>query len=224
MTTEISLSRRAAIALAGALAAAALAGSSAAASQTTESYVQANAQAVLTALAQAKSIDQRRTEFRALMDKFADMPRVAQFVLGKYARTARENPALYQKWEAAFRDYGLAVYEDQLDQYRGRQIRVLPGSQDTTINGRLNSIVKSQIDLPDGQPFLVNWRLIQEPDNSWKIVDVALKLDENVIWLAIQQREDFLARLDRNGGDLQNLIETVKAQTAQMRRRIAARN
>jgi phospholipid transport system substrate-binding protein len=216
------MSRRAALALAGAAAISALQIAPAAASATTEAYVQTNAQAVMTSLSTAKSADERRQQFAALMDKFADMPRVADFVLGKYARAARADPALYNQWVATFKEYGLAVYEDQLDRYRGQAIKVIPGSQDTTINGKAYSIVKSQIVQKNGQPFLVNWRLIQA-GGTWRVVDVALKLDESVIWLAIQQQQDFLAQLDRNGGDVRKLTEFVKAQTATMRQRIAAR-
>jgi phospholipid transport system substrate-binding protein len=222
MTKHNHFSRRAAVvALSSAAAALAFAGS-ASASTVTESHVQQNAQQVLSSLGNAKNADQRRTEFAVLMDKFADMPRVADFVLGRYARQARANPALYQQWIATFKEYGLAVYEDQLDQYRGQAIKVLPGSQDTTINGKAYSVVKSQILQKNGQPFAVNWRLIQS-GNSWRVVDVALKLDESVIWLAIQQQQDFLAQLDKNGGDVTKLIEFVKNQTTLMRKRIAAR-
>lgn len=212
--------RDAVLALSSAAAALAFAGP-ASASQTTESFVQQNAQQVLTSLGNAKTAEQRRGEFAVLMDKFADMPRFADFVLGKYARQARANPALYQQWIATFKEYGLAVYEDQLDQYRGQSIKV-SGSQDTTINGKAYSVVRSQIMQKNGQPFAVNWRLIQS-GASWRVVDVALKLDETVIWLAIQQQQDFLAQLDKNGGDIAKLIEFVKNQTAVMRKRIAAR-
>lgn len=220
---QVLVARRAVLALAGGFALIAAGIGPAGANQATEAYVQDNAQQVLTALAQAKSADQRRAEFSALMDKFADMPRVADYVLGRYARQARATPDVYKDWVETFKQYGLAVYEDQLDQYRGRTIKVIAGaSEDTTINGRQYSVVKSQIALPTGQPFLVNWRLLQE-GNSWRVVDVALKLDETVIWLAIQQQQDFLARLDKSGGDVKKLIADVKTLTAQMRQRIAAR-
>jgi phospholipid transport system substrate-binding protein len=209
--------RRAVLALAGGFALTAAHIAPAAASATTEAFVQTNAQLVLNNLAQAKSADQRRVQFSAQMDKFADMPRVADYVLGKYARQARANPAQYKAWQDTFKEYGLAVYESQLDQYRGRTIKVLPGSEESTINGREYSVVKSQIVLPSGQPFLVNWRLLKVGD-SWRVVDVALKLDETVIWLAIQQQQDFLARLDKNGGDIAKLTSVVQQLTAEMRK------
>jgi phospholipid transport system substrate-binding protein len=223
MNVSTGFRRRAFLALAGGVALAAANIAPASASQATEAYVQTNAQTVLTNLAQAKSAAQRQTEFSALMDKFADMPRVADYVLGKYARQARANPAQYKVWQDTFKQYGLAVYESQLDQYRGRTIKVLAGqSEDSTINGREYSVVKSQIVLPTGQPFLVNWRLLKTGE-SWRVVDVALKLDETVIWLAIQQQQDFLARLDKNGGDIAKLTTVVQQLTADMRKQISAR-
>lgn len=223
MNVNAVFGRRAVLALAGGIALAAANIAPASASQATEAYVQTNAQLVLNNLAQAKSAEQRRVEFSALMDKFADMPRVADYVLGKYARQARANPAQYKQWQDTFKQYGLAVYESQLDQYRGRTIKVLDGkSEDSTINGREYSVVKSQIVLPTGQPFMVNWRLVKVGE-SWRVVDVALKLDETVIWLAIQQQQDFLARLDKNGGDIAKLTTVVQQLTAEMRKQISAR-
>jgi phospholipid transport system substrate-binding protein len=222
MNVNVVFGRRAVLALAGGFALAAANVAPASASQATEAYVQTNAQLVLNNLAQAKSAAQRQAEFSTLMDKFADMPRVADYVLGKYARTARANPAQYKLWQETFKQYGLAVYESQLDQYRGRAIKVLPGSEDSTINGREYSVVKSQIVLPTGQPFLVNWRLLKEGE-TWRVVDVALKLDETVIWLAIQQQQDFLARLDKNGGDIAKLTTLVRQLTAEMRTQISSR-
>lgn len=217
MNVNTGFGRRALLALAGGFALMAASVAPAAASQATEAFVQTNAQAVLNTLAQATSADQRRAQFSVQMDKFADMPRVADYVLGKYARQARANPAQYKAWQDTFKQYGLAVYESQLDQYRGRTIKVLPGSEDSTINGREYSVVKSQIVLPNGQPFLVNWRLLKVGE-SWRVVDVALKLDETVIWLAIQQQQDFLARLDKNGGDIVKLTAAVQQLTAEMRK------
>ncbi len=79
---------------------------------------------MLNALAETRTAAERRATFSQLMDKFADMPAVASFVLGRYARQARADPALYKEWVATFKEYGLVVYETQLDQYRGNTIKV----------------------------------------------------------------------------------------------------
>ncbi|MGE3303826.1 MAG: phospholipid-binding protein MlaC [Hyphomonadaceae bacterium] len=222
MTLFETMRRRAILALAAGFAAFAFAAGPAAASKTTEDYVQTNAQAVLTSLGAAKSSTERRAQFSALMDKFSDMRQVGETVLGRYARPLRADPALYQQWQATFREYGLATYEDSLDKYRGRDIKVL-SSVDLTKNGHNYSIVRSQISQKNGQPLRVDWTLLQMPD-GWKVVDVALKFDESSLSLVVQQQGDFLAKLDKNGGDIRKLIDYVKADTDRMRRNIEARN
>ncbi|MBU6372475.1 MAG: ABC transporter substrate-binding protein [Alphaproteobacteria bacterium] len=188
-----------------------------------EDYVAKNAPMALAALnAKGQSPTERQVAFGKLFDQFADLPRIADFVLGRYARTARADPALYAEWIAAYRDYSIAVYQDQLDQYRGNTIRILPGSKDATINGRFYSVVRSEILRPGQKPLQVQWRLLRGTDGAFRVVDVAVQFDENIVWLAIQQQADNLAFLDRNKGDVRALLADVKRQTATMRARIAA--
>lgn len=189
-----------------------------------EDYVAKNAPAALAALnTSGQSPAERQAAFAKLFDQFADLPRIADFVLGRYARTARADQALYQDWIATFREYSVAVYQDQLDQYRGNTIRILPGSKDATINGRFYSVVRSEILRPGQRPFQVQWRLLRGNDGAFRVVDVAVQLDENIVWLAIQQQADFLAFLERNKGDVRALLADVKRQTQTMRARIASR-
>ncbi|HWA21500.1 MAG TPA: ABC transporter substrate-binding protein [Caulobacterales bacterium] len=214
MITE--LSRRGAMIFASAALASLMVASPALADKTTEAFVQSNAQGVLNALAETKSAAERRATFSALMDKFADMPAVASFVLGKYARQARADLALYKDWVATFKEYGLVVYETQLDQYRGNAIKVLR-SRDYDKNGVKRSLVLTEIAQKNGTPLRVDWDLQLYPNGAWKVVDVALKFSENSLSLVTQQQGDFLAQLDANGGDVRKLMDSVKAQTAKMR-------
>ncbi len=195
---------------------------SALASPATEAYVAKSAPDALAALNATGASEQARAQrFAQLMDQFADMELIANFVLGRYARQLRADAELRAEWNQAFRDYAVAVYQDQLDQYRGRSVRVL-GSQDSTINNRAYSVVSTEIIQPGGDPFRVQWRLLRQGD-SYRVVDVAVRLGEATIWLAQQQRRDFEAELDRNGGDLQALITKVRSMTGDMRARIAER-
>jgi phospholipid transport system substrate-binding protein len=220
MITE--LSRRTAL-FAGAFAAMALFAQPAGASATTETYVKENAQAVLNALAQAKSVAERRAQFSGLMEKFADMPRVSNFVLGRYASALRTDPALKAEWNAAFKEYGLAVYETQLDKYRASTIQIVktdkkPGSKDYDVNGVKRSIVYTVIPQKDGQSLKVDWDLQLYPDGKWRVIDAYLRLtDEAIASLAQQQRDEFVAELGGNGGDVRKLLESVRSETKKMR-------
>lgn len=187
-----------------------------------EQYVQSNASSALQTLSnRSVTPAQRQQTFHQLMTQFADMPRIATFVLGVHGRQLRSDAQLRTDWNRAFAEYALAVYEDQLDRYRGNVIRVtgsierVPGT---------DVIVQSEI-MPRGQtrPLPVQWRLLRS-GNAWKVVDVSLVLEGNEIWLAQQQQRDFLAILDRNDGDIRALIGDVNGMTQRMRQRTLARN
>jgi len=186
-----------------------------------EQYVQTNAAAALHALNESSvSSAQRRQTFNRLMTEFADMPRIAQFVLGRYGGQLRADPELRREWVGAFQDYAIAVYEDRLDSYNGA-VHVT-GSVER-VAGR-DVIVTSELRPADGsRPLPVQWRLLRS-GTTWKAVDVSLILDGNQIWLAQQQQRDFLAQLDRNNGDIRALIGTIRGLTASMRERVVARN
>lgn len=214
--------RRAGLAMLAAIGAAFATPSGAWANQATEAYVAENAPAALAALSAPGLSEQARAQrFAQLMDRFADMPLIANFVLGRYARELRADPQLRAEWNAAFREYAVAVYQDQLDQYRGQAVRVI-GSQDTTINGRFYSVVSTEMARAGAAPFRVQWRLVRQGE-AYRVVDVAVRLEESTIWLAQQQRRDFEAELDRNGGDVRDLIGKVRQMTSEMRARIAQR-
>lgn len=186
-----------------------------------EQYVQDHATDALATLAGHAPASQRRQTFDQLMAQFADMPRIANFVLGRYSATLRTDASLRTDWNRTFQDYAVAVYEDQLDAFSGGTLRVngsverIPG-RDVIVNSTLTPRT-------GGRPTIVQWRLLRTGD-IWKVVDVSLLVDGNQIWLAQQQQADFLARLDRSNGNVRSLIADVRGQTATMRQRILARS
>ena len=186
-----------------------------------ERYVQENAAAALQALATGGPPTQRRQTFNRLMAQFADMPRIANFVLGRYGAQLRSDAALRTDWTRTFQDYAIAIYEDRLEQFSGSAIRVT-GSVER-VPGR-DVIVSSELQpRAGGRPTRVQWRLLHSGD-AWKVVDVSLVLEGNEIWLAQQQQRDFLAALDRNNGDIRALMGDLREVTASMRERVMARS
>jgi phospholipid transport system substrate-binding protein len=187
-----------------------------------ERYVQENASAALRTLGDRSiSSAQRRQTFDRLMTQFADMPRIANFVLGRYGTQLRADAALRTDWNNTFREYSIAVYEDRLDSYSGASIRVTDSVE--RIAGR-DVIVSSEI-VPrgGGRALPVQWRMLRAA-NGWKVIDVSLMLEGNQIWLAQQQQSEFLAVLGRNNGDIRALMANLRQLTASMRQRILARN
>ena len=169
-----------------------------------EAFVQREASRALQILRSGAGGGQEKAEFRAFVDQAADVPRITDFVLGKYRRTISQ--AQYQEFAAAFREYANSVYENRLGQYHGESLQVTgsaarrPGDVVVT-----SSVIGGR----QGRPVPVAWRVINGPQ-GWKVVDV------NVagVWLAITERQDFVSTLDNNRGDINVLIRQLRTQTA----------
>lgn len=178
----------------------------------TEKYVQENASEVLAALNDpALSGSERTAAFNSYMDEFTDMNAVANFAIGKYARRFSEDEMA--RYRVAFRTYALAVYENELDAYRGEAVVV----QDSVDRSENDSIVNTVIKRSDGRDMDVRWRVLTR-DGKYQVVDVALNLDGNLIWLGIEQRAQFLALLDRTNGDADALIDKINSMTDKLER------
>ena len=166
-----------------------------------EQFVQTRAQRVITVLADKKqSVAQKKATFHQAIDELADVPKVTNFVLGKYARTV--TPDQRQRFAAAFRVYAESVYQNRISDYHGEVLKVTgstvrkPGDVivNTTISG-------GQI----GQPLPLAWR-VMGGGTSWKVVDVQFK----GVWLAITQQQDFVSTIDNAGGNVDVLISQLQ--------------
>ncbi|MGH6909124.1 MAG: MlaC/ttg2D family ABC transporter substrate-binding protein, partial [Phenylobacterium sp.] len=144
-----------------------------------EQFVQTSAQRVVAVLAdRGMSIPQKKAAFHQAINELADVPKVTNFVLGKYARTI--TPAQRAQFATAFRTYAEGVYENRISDYRGEKLTVTgsvvrkPGDVvvNTTISG-------GQLD----RPVAVSWR-VQGAAGAWKVVDIQFK----GVWLAITQQ------------------------------------
>ena len=89
-----------------------------------EQFVQAGAQKVISVLAD-RSLNEAQKEatFHRAIDELADVPKITNFVLGKYARTI--TPAQRAQFATAFRAYAESVYQNRLDDYHGETLRVV---------------------------------------------------------------------------------------------------
>ena len=175
-----------------------------------EQFVQAGAQRVVSVLAdKGMSIPQKKAAFHTAIDQLADVPKVTNFVLGKYARTI--TPAQRQQFATAFRAYAESVYQSRLDDYRGEKVTVTgstvrkPGDVvvNTTVSGGQLS-----------KPVVVSWRVLGS-GGAWKVVDIQFK----GVWLAITQQQDFVSTIDNAGGDVGVLIAQLQRDVQRPARR-----
>jgi phospholipid transport system substrate-binding protein len=151
----------------------------------------------------SKDIDytERTQRFRALFTEAFDVPTIGRFALGVPWRQASESDrAEYLK---AFEDFIVASYATRFADYGGEKI-ITTGSR----RGDDNEVfVQSQFMRTQGAPVRVTWRLRPIGD-SWRIIDVIIE----DVSMAITQRDDFSATVQRNGGRLQPLIEALRAK------------
>jgi len=166
-----------------------------------EQFVQTRAQRVISVLAdKSQSVAQKQATFHQSIDQLADVPRITNFVLGKYARTI--TPDQRQRFAPAFRAYAESVYQNRISDYRGETLKVT-GS---TIRKPGDVIVNTTISGGQlGQPVQVAWRVLGN-GGSWKVVDVQFR----GVWLAITQQQDFVSTIDNAGGNVDVLTKQLQ--------------
>lgn len=170
-----------------------------------EAFVQTQASEALRILGSGQPLAAKRQAFRALVDQVADVPRITNFVLGKYARGV--TPDQRAEFAPLFRSYANNVYESRLGQYKGETLKV------TGSVARAPGDVVVASTVGGGQlktPSKVNWRLLKGADGRWRAVDVQVE----GVWLAITQQQDFVSTIDNAGGNVGVLIAQLKKQVA----------
>jgi phospholipid transport system substrate-binding protein len=144
---------------------------------------------------------QRKPRFREFITQYADVRKTARFTLGNYARTAA--PAEVDAFVEAFRDYAIAIYETQLDKYKGESLKVV-GSID---NKPGDYIVKTVVS-GGSQPTRIDFRM-SGGSGAYKFYDISVE----GAWLGISQQEQFKSFLEQNRGSVPALTADLRART-----------
>ncbi len=142
------------------------------------------------------SQDQLKQRLAAIADQDFDAPRIAQFVLGRYWRTASD--AERQQFVAAFREYMVQIYASRFRQYGGAKFKVLGQRQEGN-----TSMVTTEIDRSSGQaPAKVIWQVAKQP-GGYKITDVTIE----GISQAVTYRQEFSSVIEQHGGQVSALTQ-----------------
>jgi phospholipid transport system substrate-binding protein len=153
----------------------------------------------------AKDIDaaDRAERFRLIFTETFDVPTIGRFALGAPWRTA--SAADREAYLKAFEDFIVATYANRFADYGGEAIRTTGsrrGDDDEVF-------VASEFARTQGAPVRVVWRL-RPTGNTWRIIDVIIE----DVSMAITQRDDFSATIQRNGGRISALIEALRSKSA----------
>jgi phospholipid transport system substrate-binding protein len=202
MSKPFSLPRRAvlAAALVGAvvgMGAASLPAAQAQGADPAQAFVSQNIQRGL-ALLNNKTLTpvQKRDQFEQFLTGLTDLKRIADFTLGNYRRSA--TPADLQAFEVAFQNYAVAVYQYYFSRYSGQTLKVTGSTQ----RAATDYIVATQlVDPAKPQPLEVSFRV--RTDGARPVVtDVSVE----GVWLSLQQRDQFVAFLGQNNGNIRLLV------------------
>lgn len=177
-----------------------MARSATAAANVAETFVAENIQKGLDILRDKRlSLTQRRDQFEGLLLTLVDVRRIALFTLGQYRRSAP--PADVEAFVNAFKNYATAAYQSYFAKYTDQTLRVTGSTQ----RAPDDFIVQTQLVDPNSNqpPSEVDFRVRTNTDSGKPVlVDVAYQ----GIWLSLEERDQFVAFLGQNNGNVRTLI------------------
>ena len=174
------------------------AGPAAAATNPAESFVNDNIQKGLDILRDKKlNTVQRRDQFETLLLGLVDVRRIALFTLGQYRRSAP--PEDIEAFVNAFKNYAAAAYQSYFSKYTNQTLKVTGSTQRTPTDFIVQTLL---VDPSTSQPPAeVDFR-VRTDTGKPVLVDVAYQ----GIWLSLEQRDQFVAFLGQNNGNVRTLI------------------
>lgn len=137
-------------------------------------------------------------DFDRLMGRYADMPTIAQSVLGPPARSASR--AQLSAFADAFQGYMARKYGRRFREFIGGTVTVR-GAQDT---GRYVEVLAT-VDLRGEPPFEVRFRVW---DRSGRPLFIDMLIEG--VSLVISERSEVGSIMDRNGGSIDATIQALR--------------
>jgi phospholipid transport system substrate-binding protein len=171
------------------------------AEQSSIDFVKNTAENGLTFLSKPNmSQEQRKQEFKQLLNSSFDMDTIARFTLGRYWNVA--TPAQQQEYGGLFRKMIVEVYAQRFGDYKGQKFEVTTahpvGNDDVLVTSLIHPV-------DGGENIQVDWR-VRNRNGTMKIVDVLVA----GVSMSVTQRSDFSAVIQRGGGNVDVLIDYLK--------------
>ena len=144
----------------------------------------------------------RDREFSALLQEGFDVRAIAAFCIKQYWRKATTEER--EEYVRLFTDLIVQTYSARLGAvYSGEAFNV----RKVVGDGKDGAMVKSEIVSPSAgsSPIRLDWR-VRWPSENYKIVDVLVE----GISMAITQRDEFVAVIQRNGGNLGPFLDALR--------------
>jgi phospholipid transport system substrate-binding protein len=151
--------------------------------------------------------DVKEQSFRQMFNEAFDSDEVMKFILGRHWRTATEEQR--REFRQAFEDLAVKTYASRFGQYSGEQFKVRNAQRGATPD---EYIVPSLIERPNGPPVRIDWKVRQYGEN-WRIADIVVE----GVSMALTYRQEYSAFIQKHNGQLQALIDTMKAKVRENR-------
>ncbi len=152
---------------------------------------------------QSLSQPDREKRFGALLDQDFDFNIIARFVLGRYWQSATDQQK--QEFTKVFRDYVVLAYANRFNDFSGASFKVT-GQRAENANTEL---VTTQVQRREGgQPAHVDWR-VRKGSDGYRITEVIV----DGISMSLTHRQEFAAIIERNGGNIGDLIAQIRQRT-----------
>ncbi len=145
------------------------------------------------------SQEERKKEFKRLLESSFDMKTLARFSMGRHWRTATD--AQKKEYLDLFEKMIIEVYSRRFGEYEGQKFDV----RQSRAEGKRDNIVTSYIIPEQGPEVQVDWR-IRYKDGKYKVVDVIVE----GVSMAVTQRSDFSAVIQRGGGKVDVLLDHLR--------------
>ena len=145
----------------------------------------------------------RQARFRQLFHEDFDGAGIARFVLGRYWQSTSGQEQ--QEFTRLFEDHVVFVYTARLANFGGQTFKVRGSRSDGD-----GVIVSTDVVSPGStSPLRMDWRLVNA-NVAYKIRDIIIE----GISMAGTQRSEFASVVQRNGGQVRDLIGLMREKTA----------
>ena len=152
---------------------------------------------------QSLSQPDREKQFGALLDQDFDFQIISRFVLGRYWQSATDQQK--EEFTKVFRDYVVLAYANRFNEFSGASFKVTGQRAENQETEIVNTLVQRR---EGGQPAHVDWR-VHKVGDGYKITEVIV----DGISMSLTHRQEFAAIIERNGGNIGDLIAQIRQRT-----------
>ncbi|MGI9413953.1 MAG: MlaC/ttg2D family ABC transporter substrate-binding protein [Hyphomicrobiales bacterium] len=161
-----------------------------------EQYVARVGKSILGVASGSGSVSQKKSKFRSLMRSNAAITTIGVFSLGRYKSKLKSSQR--SEYFRLVEVFVAGLFIKYIKEFSGDRLEITGSKQRSS----KEILVSSKVHFSGGRaPLDVRWRLIKS-GGGYKIFDIRVL----GIWLAIQQRTEFVSVIKKNNGDVGALL------------------